>query len=64
MEPVAFTIMEGGEWYEFWRDVNKKSVGPGYTIHAVKFANGAIFDAVNGWRKNAKVRVKMGRAVV
>ncbi len=50
--PVAFVVEDGGEWIP----VNR--------FHAMKFANGAIWDEVNGWRKNVRVRVKMGRAVV
>ena len=56
--PVAYTDREGGEWVPY------PEVADMPVVHAIKCSNGAIWDQVNGWRKNVRVRVKMNRAVV
>lgn len=47
-KPVAFTVKDGGDWYDWggWPQ-DRRERG----IHAIKFDDGSIFDAVNGWRK-------------
>lgn len=62
MQPASFTRVEGGEWKPFFD--SRIMGGPGGEVHAILFANGAIFDTVNGWRIKPRIRVKMGRAVV
>ncbi|WP_161491908.1 hypothetical protein [Bradyrhizobium centrolobii] len=49
MKPIEFTYKEGGNWYA-------------WLIHSVRFDNGMEWDEINGWRKNIRIRVKMGRA--
>lgn len=41
------TISEGGEWIPFSRF---RTMDYGQTVHAIKFKNGSIWDAYNGWR--------------
>ena len=41
--PTHITRKDGGDWEEF-------VVGTSGTVHAIKFANGDIWDAYNGWR--------------
>jgi hypothetical protein len=43
MKAIAVTSEEGGEWLPFVEGQNK-------LVHAIKFDNGAIWDAYNGWR--------------
>ena len=53
--PVAYTEREGGAWLHY------PDLADMPRVHAVKFANGAIWDEVNGWRKHIRIRIKMGR---
>lgn len=39
---IAVSETEGGEWRPF---------PSGSTIHAIKFDDGSIWDAVSGWRR-------------
>lgn len=52
-QPVAYTSHEGGVWQAWkqftpgsaeWRDPERGR------IHSIKFDDGSVFDAVNGWR--------------
>jgi hypothetical protein len=45
--PIAYTSEEGGPWLPYPELADMPHV------HAVKLANGAIWDEVNGWRENA-----------
>lgn len=60
MNIVAVTYEEGG----LWCSLSRIDPNAGGTIFAAKYANGAIWDKVYGWRKHIRIRVKMGRAVV
>lgn len=46
-KPVEFTTKECGEWMAWDEEVTARR---GLAIHSVKFSDGAIFDATNGWR--------------
>lgn len=50
----AVTLHEGGVWinWELWQNeaALKREVR---RVHAIKFRNGLIWDAVNGWRRRA-----------
>ena len=63
MKTVAVTYEEGGEWlpFEKWK---RPPTRKGTLVHSIRFDNGAVWDAYNGWRPNSRVRVKMGRADV
>ncbi len=65
MIAVEVTRKEGDRWIPFKTAVNHYdlvwSQGIGGQVHSIKFDNGLIWDTVNGWRKNSRVRVKMGR---
>lgn len=67
MKTVAISRKEGQDWEEFDtpRSYTSSMLGPGGEVHVIKFDNGVIWDAVNGFRKNSlpRVRVKMGRAI-
>lgn len=43
----AVTIEEGGPWYR-WSD--RGELPKIRTVHSVRFSDGSIWDAVNGWR--------------
>lgn len=45
---VAVTTQQGGEWipFEDFRDFWNNS-----KVHSIKFADGSMWDAVNGWRE-------------
>ncbi len=51
--PTHFTMIEGGKWHP-WGDVNfrrtKRRGMEGILAHSIKFADGTVFDMVNGWR--------------
>lgn len=49
---VAVTISEGGEWILFSKF---RTLDYGQVVHAIKFDNGSVWDAYNGWR-NEEVR--------
>lgn len=40
---VSVTTEEGGEWQDFGKARFRK-------IHAIRFADGRVWDAINGWR--------------
>ena len=42
---VAVTLEEGGEWWPF-----ASGGHVGKVIHSIKFEDGRIWDAINGWR--------------
>lgn len=44
-KPIEYTTREGGPWFS-WSGMNPKRTA----IHAIRFDDGFIFDAVNGWR--------------
>jgi hypothetical protein len=47
---VAVTFEEGGPWIPFvpyWHPLYDSR--DGRVVHAIKFADGSIWDAVNGW---------------
>ena len=46
-EPIAILHHEGDEWTPW----NPKQTNTVYAIHAIRFADGSIFDVVNGWRQ-------------
>lgn len=46
-EPVAFTDRESGDWLGFRSPEPSRQL-----VHSVRFADGSVFDAVNGWRKS------------
>jgi hypothetical protein len=50
IEAVAVTAEEGGKWHPFkpFRDTHEPNRIR--TVHAIKFADGSIWDAVNGFR--------------
>lgn len=43
---IAVTISEGGEWILFSKFRTLKYG----QVHSIKFSNGSVWDAVNGWR--------------
>jgi hypothetical protein len=47
VQPIKYALHEGGEWYP-WTAGQKQR--PESRLHAIMFADGSIFDAVNGWR--------------
>jgi len=51
---VAVTSREGGEWIDFMEWVRSR-VNHESLIHSIKFADGSIWDAVNGWRAGEQV---------
>ena len=70
MKTVAVAREEGGEWLAFekeWEHYDLRGTrGVGGTVHAIKFDNGMVWDAVNGFRgirhpMRVVVRVPMGR---
>lgn len=55
-EPVALLEREGGEWVRFhrrdeWPVRYRKSNPP--KVHGILFADGRVFDTVNGFRPSA-----------
>lgn len=66
LHPVAFTRERGGEWHDWWQgplmDVDLAEAGHsthelrrlptlrGITCYALRFADGAEWDVVHGWR--------------
>lgn len=46
---VEIALVEGGEWLPF-RPSDKERFGRDNRVHAIRFANGREWDAVNGWR--------------
>lgn len=52
-EPVLYTIREGGDWFAW--PMRHTINGEQRRIHAVKFADGSIFDALNGWRPSVTI---------
>ena len=51
-ETVAISRYEGGEWADFVPHVRPET-HLGHQVHAIKFADGSIWDAYNGWRNVA-----------
>jgi len=53
MEVTHISDVEGAEWIP-WAEWKQLPVpGPaGKRIHALKWSNGAVWDAYNGWRKH------------
>lgn len=55
-ETVAVTVHEGGEWIAFSDFVNGNYDANGSydsdRVHSIKFADGSVWDAVNGWRRD------------
>jgi hypothetical protein len=48
--PVEFTTHEGGMWLP-WAGRGCLNKAPtGAVVHSVRFEDGSVFDAVNGWR--------------
>lgn len=63
LETAAISREEGADWIPF------KAHHQSGRVHAIRFANGLIWDAYNGWRepnplRKPIVRVPMGRADV
>ncbi len=49
----AVLLEEGGVWIPF--KPNVLGIDKGYkAVHAIRLSNGRIWDAVNGWRPDAK----------
>jgi hypothetical protein len=48
---TAVTTREGGEWipWSIWQERS-----PYKLVHAIRFQDGSEFDALNGWRSNAR----------
>lgn len=48
---VAITREEGGRWipFEIWETGRECGL-----VHSIKFEDGSIWDAINGWRPEAK----------
>lgn len=51
LEPTHFTIIEGGEWIEWYN----RGFSNTKAAHAIKFEGGAIFDMENGWRGSERI---------
>lgn len=53
---VAVVREEGGEWipFEKWQELILEDHCA--MVHAIKFANGEIWDAVTGWRPRVEER--------
>lgn len=49
---VAVTFTEGGTWIPFERLAKVNNNG---LVHAIKFRDGSIWDAVNGWRSGEDI---------
>lgn len=47
LKTVAVTTKEGGLWQDF---ILFQRQTPNATVHAIKFSDGRIWDAVNGFR--------------
>ena len=62
MKAVEVTRQEGGEWLPFENGNYSFAPGCGGAVHSIKFDNGMIWDTVSGWRRDVRIRVKMGRA--
>ena len=52
-ETVAISIEEGAGWLPFIRAIDWKppTRSRPNQVHAIKFSDGSIWDAANGWRK-------------
>jgi hypothetical protein len=52
MKTIAVTLKEGGEWHPFPldRQIVSDAAPNGPAVHAIKFENGDIWDAMSGWR--------------
>lgn len=52
-QPIEYTIHEAGRWlrWEYWKPGSPERNAD--TFHAVRFADGSIFDTINGWREPA-----------
>lgn len=66
MKTIAVTQEEGGAWQDF-EPATRRFIPLGRTVHAIKFDNGVIWDAMNGFRglegkpMRLVIRVPMGR---
>lgn len=50
-QPTHYAVEEGGIWLEW--GINRHVLPVAHKhIHSIKFSDGSIFDAVNGWRKS------------
>ncbi len=61
IEAVAVTYEEGGDWIPFTRWNWGEARRP-LTVHSIKFANGRIWDALNGWRPKERYRYNWEKA--
>jgi hypothetical protein len=57
-ETIAITREQGGDWIHFaWnQDDEDGPHGRGGNIHSILFADGSIWDSVNGWREEVETR--------
>lgn len=67
LKPIAFTSVEGGKWYVWTEEnitqerIDNISLGKERIVlnlgncrkhvHAIKFADGRVWDCINGWRE-------------
>lgn len=51
MMTVAVTLEECGQWIPFEQIQGKRPPSPkGWLVHSIKFDDGRVWDAYNGWR--------------
>lgn len=51
-EAFAVTFEEGGDWVPFpCKHLNKEG---GILVHSIRFNDGSVWDAYNGWRRFAE----------
>jgi hypothetical protein len=58
MKTVAVTLEEGGPWVEPYEEMTPVRDHPGFhpkkgiLVHSIKFEDGSVWDAVNGFRRD------------